>query len=105
MTALPRELPVRLTIPAAIHAAYPIVLEFEQSARNHADPMRIIYARILGYLILEGPEDTARITVARDILACDGRGEDALASLGRLYFDYFIRPCKLSHSFWVARVK
>lgn len=61
MTALPAELPSRLSNYAAILGAYLICLEFEKSAQAHTNPKRLIYAKILGHLILEGPSDQARV--------------------------------------------
>ncbi|KAF8639378.1 hypothetical protein AX17_001534 [Amanita inopinata Kibby_2008] len=58
----------------------------------HSDPKILIYARILGYLILEGPSDEACTIVAKEVLSCVD--EDALTANGKFYFDHFIRPFK-----------
>ena len=50
-----------------------------------------MYARILRYLILEGPSDQARATVAREVASC-ANSEDML-DLGKVYFDHYIRTC------------
>ena len=91
--ALPAELPSRLSASPTIRGAYPIILRFEQSAQTHPDPKRLIYARILGYLILEGPSDEARVAVAREVLSC--ADEDALTTNGKMYCDHYIRACEL----------
>jgi hypothetical protein len=49
---------------------------------------------ILGYLILEVPSDLARVTVALEVNACSGN-EEKMLDIGQLYFDHFIRTCKL----------
>lgn len=93
MTALPAELPRRLSTSPAIRGAYAIVCRFERSAQTHPDPKRLIYARILGYLMLEGPSDEARVAIAQEILSCTD--EDVLATNGKMYYDHYIRACKL----------
>jgi hypothetical protein len=93
MTALPVELPSRLSTSPAICGAYPIVCRFEKSAQTHPDSKRLIYARILGYLMLEGPSDEACVAIAREILSC--ADEDVLANNGKMYYDHYIRACKL----------
>ncbi|CCL99836.1 uncharacterized protein FIBRA_01860 [Fibroporia radiculosa] len=94
MTALPVDLPARLMLSPTIRGAYTFILQFEASAKNHSDPKQLIYARILGYLILEGPSDDARETVVHDIVSCNtGEGMDVkLAAVGKMYLDYCIRP-------------
>ncbi|KAF9220142.1 hypothetical protein BS17DRAFT_739680 [Gyrodon lividus] len=90
MTSLPRELAPRLTHSVTIAGAYPIILQFEKSAKHHKDHRRLIYARILGYLILEGPSDYARVAVAQEVISCEG-DEEKLAACGKLYCDHYIR--------------
>ena len=45
-----------------------------------------MYARILGYLILEGPPDQARETVAQEVASCVDNEE--MLDLRKVYFDY-----------------
>ncbi|KAF9220130.1 hypothetical protein BS17DRAFT_787934, partial [Gyrodon lividus] len=90
MTSLPRELAPQLTHSATISGAYPIILQFEKSAKHHKDHRLLIYARILGYLILEGPSDYARVAVAQEVISCEG-DEEKLAACGKLYCDHYIR--------------
>jgi hypothetical protein len=93
MTALPLELPNKLNNSPTIRGAYTIVLRFEQSGKTHPDPKRLIYARILGYLMLAGPSDEASEAVALEVISCDD--EDALALNGKMYYDHYTRACKL----------
>ncbi|KIK91133.1 hypothetical protein PAXRUDRAFT_798891, partial [Paxillus rubicundulus Ve08.2h10] len=57
------------------------------------DPQRLIYARILGYLILAGPTDLAGVVAAKEVVSCEG-DEEKLAACGKLYFDHYIRAFK-----------
>jgi hypothetical protein len=98
-TPLP-ELPHRFHSSPSIFGAYTQILKFErkEQAAYSRDPSadrgkRLIYYRILGYLIL-GPSDDARVAVALEVNACNGKEEKILA-IGRLYFDHCIRACKL----------
>ncbi|KAF5378312.1 hypothetical protein D9615_008803 [Tricholomella constricta] len=92
MTALPAELPNRLSNSPTIKSAYLICLQFEQSAKTHPDPKRLIYARLLGYLMLAGPSDGACVAVAREVLSC--ADDDALALNGKMYYDHYIYAFK-----------
>ena len=99
-TPLP-ELPPRLHNSPSILGAYPQILKLERSeqATYSCNPSaergkKLIYTRILGYLILEGPSDEARVAVALEVNACSG-DEVKLLAIGQLYFDHFIRACKL----------
>ena len=99
-TPLP-ELPPRLHNFPSILSAYPQILNLErrEQAAYNSDPStdrakRLIYSRILGYLILEGPSDKARVAVALEVNACNGE-EEKLLAIGQFYFDHYIRACKL----------
>ena len=99
-TPLP-ELSPRLQNSPSILGAYPQILNLERNeqAAKIRDPSadrkkRLMYARIVGYLILEGPSDQARVTVALEVNACNG-DEEKMLGIGRLYFDHYIRACKL----------
>ena len=101
-TPLP-ELPPRLHNSPSVLGAYPQILNVERNeqAAYSRDPSadrckRLIYARILGYLILEGPSDQARVAVALEVNACNGE-EEKLLAIGQLYFDHYIRACKLQN--------
>jgi hypothetical protein len=43
--------------------------------------------------MLEGPSDEASVAIAREILSC--ADEDVLATNGEMYYDHYIRACKL----------
>ena len=97
-TPLP-ELPPRFHNSPSILDAYPQILNLEKSEQASysqdpsADGKRLIFTRILGYLILEGPSYEARIAVAREVNACGGDEEEMLL-IGQLYFDHYLRACK-----------
>jgi hypothetical protein len=92
-TPLP-DLPSRLQDSGSrlILSAYPKVLQVERNER--ASIKLRDHARILGYLILEGPSEIARENVAREVDSCCS--DEILSNLGQFYFDHFIRACKLS---------
>jgi hypothetical protein len=102
-TPLPElsELPPRLHDFPSIVGAYPQILNLERNeqAAYSRDPSdrgkRLIYARILGYLILEGPSDHARVAVALEVNACND--DEKLLAIGQLYFNHYIRACKLQN--------
>ena len=84
-TPLP-ELPPRLHDSPSILGAYPQILKLERNEQDayNRDPSadrskKLIYARIVGYLILEGPSDQARVTVALEVNVCNGDEEKMLA--------------------------
>jgi hypothetical protein len=93
MTALPVLLPHRLTTLAAVPSAYSTIRQFEYSVRYN-NPLRLSHARVLGYLLLEGPSDKARTTVAQEIISCNG-DKAKLAASGKFYHDNYIRACRL----------
>lgn len=74
-----------------IAGVYPIILRFEESAQHHKYPRRLIYARISGYLILEGQSGQTR-----EVVSCAGDEEES-AAYGKFYCDHFIHPCRLHH--------
>jgi hypothetical protein len=96
-TPLP-ELPTRLHDSRLILSAYLKILQVERNER--ASPKFRDNARILGYLILEGPSEIARENVAREVDSCCS--DEMLSNLGQFYFHHFIRPCKLQTSSFAA---
>ena len=99
------ELPPHFLNSPSILGAYAQILNLEkseQAAYSHDpsanDGERLMYARILGYLILEGPSDQASTAVAHEVNACNGDEEEMLA-IGQHYSDNYICACK--HSFFL----
>ena len=99
------ELPPRLHNSPSDFGAYPQILKLErelQAAYNHNPSdereKKLMYIRILGYLILEGPSDGARSAVGLEVNACSG-DEEKMFAIGQLYFDHYIRACKLQNLF------
>lgn len=96
------ELPPRYHNSPSIFGAYPQILKLEKSEQatynrnpsNEQSKKRLVYIRLLGYIILEGPSDEARVTVALEVNACSG-DEEKMLDIGQLYFNHFIRACKL----------
>ncbi|KAF9243948.1 hypothetical protein BU15DRAFT_42482 [Melanogaster broomeanus] len=72
-----------------------MILQFEEFAK---DDKELVHARILGYLIIHGPSDEARKTVAREVNSCDG-DETRLGKLGQFYVEHYIRGCGLMQFF------
>ena len=88
---LPAELPSEIpTLSSDIPIAYQNILKLEKSG----DQKHVMYARILGYLLLYGPKNEARKYVAKEVVSC--ANEDELAKKGKYYCDYYIRACKFS---------
>lgn len=77
-----------LTLSPNIPIAYSKILKLETSANEKI----VMYARILGYLLLHGPSDEARKTVADEVVFCDN--DDQLATSGKYYQDHYIRACE-----------
>ncbi|KZP12565.1 hypothetical protein FIBSPDRAFT_754773, partial [Athelia psychrophila] len=51
----------------------------------------LIYARLLGYLMLESPSDESRDYITYEIIRCDG-DNDRMNRLAKLYQDHLLRP-------------
>ena len=94
MTQLPSELPVCLKdVSPTITGTYSILLELKRSISDEPDSQRLMYARILGYLILEGPSDQARVTVAQEVVSC--LNDNDKLDLGKMYYDHYLCACML----------
>ena len=76
-----------------IYEAYEQCLLSEAEANAENDQMALMYARCLGYLISEAPDDNSRNVVANEILGCeaDSVRMDALA---KLYIYHVVRLCE-----------
>ena len=69
-----------------------------QIPNKHAD-LRIMFVRIVGYLLLYPPSDQARAVVQGEISSCQGERDanEAIYDLGEMYVMDFILPfCKSS---------
>jgi len=109
-TPLP-ELPRRYYNSPSIFGAYPQILSLERNEQaaysrdgTESQRKRLMYARIVGYLILEGPSDQARVAVALEVICCNNE-EEKLLAVGKHYFDHFLRACKLPCYFFLATLK
>jgi hypothetical protein len=80
-----------------ICTAYSKILKLEQDANSDANPKiceeKLVYARILGYLIQEGPSMHASEYVAREVNDC--QNNDQSYRLGGMYFYHYICICEL----------
>ncbi|KAF8810920.1 hypothetical protein BYT27DRAFT_7185242 [Phlegmacium glaucopus] len=83
-----------LTVSATMHGSYKIILSLENSVRSDPDTKKLIYARILGYLLLHRPSAQARLAVALEIVSCNG--ETALLANGKIYYDLYLRAFKMA---------
>lgn len=89
MTALPplTDVPFSLESDPRVAKAYESCLHAEQnSAQQH-----LVFARMLGYLILYSPSMTSRECVVEDILSSTSQSERL--RLGETYMNQLIRPC------------
>ncbi|KAF8528998.1 hypothetical protein BU17DRAFT_37320 [Hysterangium stoloniferum] len=98
MTSLPGKLPARLQKSPTIQGAYSMVLEIEAAAKStplgkegddSERKKRLVFARVVGYLLLEGPSDRACTTVALEVASANNI-EDRF-KIGQMYFNHYIR--------------
>jgi hypothetical protein len=75
----------------ALHDAYQRCFDNEKEA-TLAGNTPLIYARCLGYLLLELPDEGRRV-LAHEILEYVTQNSDNLDILGKLYVDHLIRLC------------
>jgi len=93
-----------------VTAAYSVCLDAEKCLVPQQPPIfalakvealerarALVKIRILGYLLVFGPTDTARKHVAGTILTEKEKGPEALIELGGYYEKYFLHPCKFTH--------
>ena len=57
------------------------------------DPQQHIWARLLGFLILEAPTVNSRFHIAQEILQCNSDGEQ-MDLLAQFYMDHLLRLCE-----------
>jgi hypothetical protein len=74
-------------------SAYTVCRDFEEHATNNGSFTDLMNARILGYLIIYSPSDTARHELANVIHSCN-KDYASLSALGSTFLDYYIRPCE-----------
>jgi len=72
------------------HAAYDECLKCQDEAGN--DAKLLIYARCLGFLIIEAPDDVARDYISHEIMRCEGNG-DQMNALAQFYITHLFRLC------------
>jgi hypothetical protein len=94
---LPHTLPSRYDLAHTIRGAYAILREYEDGMIEGGAPdtsKELIYVRILGYLLLYGPDDIAQANVAREVVAAFAKGKSSVFDLGKFYLDHYIRCCE-----------
>jgi hypothetical protein len=94
---LPRTIAESLNTSPHIPSAYSKILRLEK-ASDHSSfkcevrEKRLLHARILGYLIREGPSTRAKERVAQEVNSC--RNDDEMDNLGEMYYTHYIRACE-----------
>jgi len=96
--------PLPLTIPESLNAsshilsAYAKILRLEKvpdhspRSKREIREKKLIHARILGYLIREGPSMQAKERVAKEVNSC--LDDDEMDKLGEMYYSHYIRVCE-----------
>ncbi len=76
-------------------SAYRVCLGLERAAQDTGDEKNVVCARILGYLLLFLPSDSALAEVAKVIHSCNTGADqyDKLFELGESFLHYFVRHC------------
>jgi len=74
--------------------AYSKILQLEKASDYNLEvrEKKLIYARILGYLIREGPSSKAKERVAQEVNSC--LDDDQMDKLGQMYYEHYIRVCE-----------
>jgi hypothetical protein len=96
MTSLPPEISKRLRDIPEIICAYNICLRLENTLQLAVDKgedvgKKLIYIRILGYLMHHSPTDQGVASVVKEIVSSAHNSD--LLDVGKWYFDHFIRVC------------
>ena len=99
---LPQELSAHHGLGEAGEKAYTTILSHEQwavstTARKTRE-RRLICARVLGQLVLEGPSSRAVDRVIQDVNSCQD-DHARLHAIGAMYLDHFVRLCEYYRSF------
>jgi hypothetical protein len=95
MQPLPLTIPESQNTPSHILSAYSKILRLEKApdysrSKHEFREDKLIRARILGYLIREGPSTQAKDRVAQEVNSC--RNDDEMDKLGEMYYAHYIRP-------------
>lgn len=87
-------------IPQALSVYEHVILPAESAALLKAEEAPIVYARVLGYLLLYPPSDEARRCLTLELASCNSTDDPSKAvfQLGAVYVAYFIGICKLLFS-------
>ncbi|SRR6266404_8556242 len=95
---LPSNLSPHIEYSKEIKDAYSKILKIEQDtsamilkSTTNSLQMKLIYIRVLGYLIQEGPTMKAREYIAGVINRC--HGEEEIEEHGKFYCSHFIYIC------------
>jgi len=95
--SLPPTIPDSPNTSSHIHSAYSKILRLEKVDYSHlkreVHEKKLLHARILGYLIREGPSTQAKERVAQEVNSC--RNDDEMDKLGEMYYTHYIRACEL----------
>ncbi|KAG2008082.1 hypothetical protein CC2G_013552 [Coprinopsis cinerea AmutBmut pab1-1] len=98
---LPPSLPERLQGHSNLQIAYDMVRRLERSLDNRRPQSNreTVFCRILGYLLIHAPTDTARAAVALEIRSANAEGDlDAkLLQIGECYYQFLVKL------FWSAK--
>jgi hypothetical protein len=97
MTSLPPEVSKRFRNIPEIISAYNICLILENTLQLAVDKgedvgKKLIYIRILGYLMQHSPTDQGVANVIKEIISAGDNSD--LLDVGKCYFDHFIRAGK-----------
>ncbi|EFI27089.1 hypothetical protein CC1G_15218 [Coprinopsis cinerea okayama7 len=108
---LPPSLPERLRGHSNLQIAYDMVRRLERSLDNRRPQSNreTVFCRILGYLLIHAPTDTARAAVALEIRSANAEGDlDAkLLQIGECYYQFLVKLCEdeeiFRPLFWSAK--
>jgi len=94
---LPPTIPESLNTSSCIPLAYSKILRLEKAfddshSKREISEKKLVHARILGYLIREGPSTRAKELVAQEVNSC--KNDDEMDKLGEMYYGHYIRICK-----------
>lgn len=84
-------------MPQALSVYEHVILPAESAALLKTDEAPIVYARVLGYLLLYPPSDEARRCLTHELESCNSADDpsEAVFELGAVYVAYFIGICEL----------